>query len=76
MDLADEGRGVEERPRRPQGVAQVEAACPGLRGMRQPDGGLAAHYLLSLDGREFVTDLHQNVSPGGRVLILSADAGG
>jgi hypothetical protein len=57
-------------------LAQVEVACPGLKGMRSPDGRLAPHYLLSLDGKQFVTDLHHTILPGGRVLILSADAGG
>jgi molybdopterin converting factor small subunit len=57
-------------------LARVEAACPGLQGLRRADGRLAGHYLLSLDGREFVTDLNQVLSPGERLLILSADAGG
>ena len=57
-------------------LAHVEAACPGLQGVRRPDGSLAGHYLLSLDGREFITDLNQVLSPGDRLLILSADAGG
>ena len=34
------------------------------------------HYLLSLDGREFLTDVNQHLSAGDRVLLLSADAGG
>jgi molybdopterin converting factor small subunit len=54
----------------------VEKACPGLAGLRRPDGRLAAHYLLSIDGREFVTDVRQQLRPGDRVLLLSADAGG
>jgi molybdopterin converting factor small subunit len=57
-------------------LARIEAACPGLKGLRQADGRLASHYLLSLDGREFLTDLNHSLSPGDRVLILSADAGG
>ncbi len=57
-------------------LAAVEAACPGLAGLRRPDGRLAPHYLLSLDGREFVTDVGQELRPGERVLLLSADAGG
>jgi molybdopterin converting factor small subunit len=56
-------------------LAHVEAACPGLKGLRR-DGRLAPHYLLSLDGREFLTDMDQRLSPGDRVLLLSADAGG
>ena len=57
-------------------LVRVETVCPGLKGLRRPDGRLAAHYLLSLDGRAFLTDLNQQLSPGDRVLILSADAGG
>jgi molybdopterin converting factor small subunit len=54
----------------------VERACPGLAGLRRADGRLAAHYLLSIDGRQFVSDVRQEVRPGDRVLLLSADAGG
>jgi molybdopterin converting factor small subunit len=54
----------------------VERACPGLAGLRGPDGRLAGHYLLSIDGRQFVSDVRQEVRPGERVLLLSADAGG
>ena len=38
-------------------LAAVEQRCPGLTGLRRSDGRVAPHYLLSLDGREFVTDL-------------------
>lgn len=54
----------------------VEAACPGLAGLRRADGRLAPHYLLSIGGRQFVTDVRQELRPGDRVLLLSADAGG
>jgi molybdopterin converting factor small subunit len=54
----------------------VERSCPGLQGLRQADGRLSPHYLLSIDGQRFVTDLHQKLRPGERVLLLSADAGG
>lgn len=57
-------------------LAHIETACPGLKGLRHADGRLAPHYLLSLDGREFLTDLNQHLSPGDRLLLLSADAGG
>jgi molybdopterin converting factor small subunit len=57
-------------------LAAVEAACPGLAGLRRPDGRLAPHYLLSVEGRQFVTDARQPLRPGDRVLLLSADAGG
>ncbi len=54
----------------------VERACPGLAGLRRTDGRLAAHYLLSVEGRQFVTDDSLGLRPGDRVLLLSADAGG
>jgi molybdopterin converting factor small subunit len=57
-------------------LAAVEQTCPGLAGLRRPDGRLAAHYLLSIEGRQFVTDVRQELRPGDRVLLLSADAGG
>jgi len=56
-------------------LAAVERACPRLRGLVEK-GRLAPHYLLSLDGREFVTELSRNLAPGTRLLLLSADAGG
>ena len=56
-------------------LAAVERACPGLAGLAR-DGRVSPHYLLSLDGRRFLTDLRQGVEPGERVLLLSADAGG
>jgi hypothetical protein len=57
-------------------LACVSAACPGLSGMVGADGRLAGHYLLSLDGQRFVTDLRENLRAGDRLLLLSADAGG
>jgi len=54
----------------------IERACPGLAGLRRPDGRLAAHYLLSMEGRHFVSDMAWELRPGDRVLLLSADAGG
>jgi hypothetical protein len=57
-------------------LAGVEQACPQLAGLVRPDGRLSPHYLLSLDGEQFVTDLRQKLPPGSRVLLLSADAGG
>ena len=56
-------------------LAAVEQACPGLRGLA-PEGRLARHYRLSLDGTQFVTDLKQSLAPSSRLLLLSADAGG
>jgi hypothetical protein len=54
----------------------IERSCPGLQGLRQADGRLSPHYLLSLDGELFLTDLQQELRPGDRLLLLSADAGG
>ena len=56
-------------------LAAVERACPALAGLVR-EGRVSPHYLLSLDGQRFVTDLRQAVRPGERVLLLSADAGG
>jgi molybdopterin converting factor small subunit len=56
-------------------LAAIERACPALAGLVR-DGRVSPHYLLSLDGRRFLTDLQQPVRPGERVLLLSADAGG
>jgi molybdopterin converting factor small subunit len=57
-------------------LAAIEASCPALKGVRRADGGPASQYLLSLDGREFLTDPAHRLRPGDRVLLLSADAGG
>lgn len=57
-------------------LAGIERACPGLAGLQQPDGRLSPHYLLSRNGRRFVTDPGEPLAGGDRVLLLSADAGG
>ena len=57
-------------------LSAVARDCPGLAGLAQADGGPAAHYLLSINGRRFVTGTEQTLAPGDRVLLLSADAGG
>jgi hypothetical protein len=57
-------------------LAAVERACPALGGLVQPDGQMAPHYLLSLDGRQFVGTPTVRLRPGERLLLLSADAGG
>jgi molybdopterin converting factor small subunit len=57
-------------------LAAVARACPRLADLVREDGRLAPHYLLSLDGREFVADPRQALRPGERLLLLSADAGG
>jgi molybdopterin converting factor small subunit len=40
----------------------------------QPD--FAARFLVSINGREFTSDPATPLSPGDRILLLSADAGG
>jgi hypothetical protein len=57
-------------------LQRLEHCCPGLTSLRQPDGRLSPHYLLSLDGERFVTDPQHELRPGDRLLLLSADAGG
>jgi hypothetical protein len=57
-------------------LAEVRRRCPGLANLVQTDGRLATHYLLSIDGQRFVTDLQEPLRPGDRLLVLSADAGG
>jgi hypothetical protein len=57
-------------------LTAVADACPGLNGLVEADGRLSPHYLISIDGRRFVTDLSERLSPRERMLILSADSGG
>jgi molybdopterin converting factor small subunit len=57
-------------------LAAVEASCPGLKGLVTAGGRLDPHYLLSVDGRRFVSDGREPLRPGERLLLLSADAGG
>ncbi len=54
----------------------VESQCPGLVGLRDAGGRLAPHFLLSVDGRSFVSGADQIIAPGQRLLLLSADVGG
>jgi len=54
----------------------VKQACPKLADLTNADGRLAPHYLLSIDGIGFVSDMTQALESGTRVLLLSADAGG
>jgi molybdopterin converting factor small subunit len=56
-------------------LAALVRECPGLAGVVR-DGRLSPHYLLSLDGREFVSDPALVLRSGDRLLLLSADAGG
>ncbi len=57
-------------------LAAAAGECPGLAGLFRPDGRLSPHYLLSLDGQRFVTDLAEVLKAGDRLLLLSADVGG
>ena len=57
-------------------LAAVRRACPGLANLMQEDGRLAPHYLLSINGHRFVTDVQQPLRSGDRLLLLSADVGG
>lgn len=56
-------------------LAAVERACPPLAGLLR-DGRMDPHYLLSINGERFVTDVRQPLAPEDRILLLSADAGG
>ena len=72
--------GCAEASVRAENVAEVLAALerefPGLQGLRRPDGGPAAQYLLSVDGAHFISDPRERLEPGCRLLLLSADVGG
>jgi hypothetical protein len=57
-------------------LAEVVTRCPGLSDLLTSAGRLAPHYLLSLEGREFLRDLSRELPAGTRLLLLSADAGG
>ena len=57
-------------------LAAVESACPGLCGLVTQDGSLSPHYLLSIDGQRFLSDLDRPLRPEDRLLLLSADVGG
>ena len=52
------------------------AACPKLNGTCIRDGELAAGWLLNLDGRQFTRSLHEPLSAGTSVLLMSNDVGG
>jgi molybdopterin converting factor small subunit len=57
-------------------LAAAVEECPGLGEVCAADRRLAPQYLLSLDGKRFVTDLSETLKAGDRLLLLSADAGG
>jgi hypothetical protein len=63
-----------ESPR--EALQAVTRACPVLSDVWAADGKLARHYLLSLDGERFLTDLDEPLPAGVRLLLLSAEAGG
>jgi molybdopterin synthase sulfur carrier subunit len=56
-------------------LAAVRIACPQLSDVIS-NCHLAPHYLVSLNGAEFITKPGQALNAGDRVLLLSADAGG
>jgi molybdopterin converting factor small subunit len=56
-------------------LARVQEQCPGLKLMND-EGRWPKEYLLSINGERFVTGLDEQLKPGERVLLLSADAGG
>jgi molybdopterin converting factor small subunit len=57
-------------------LAAVEQVCPALAGVSRPDGRVSPHYLLSVNGERFLTDLAYRLQPGDHLLLLSADSGG
>jgi molybdopterin converting factor small subunit len=54
----------------------IEQECPLIKGLTGDGGQLSTHYLISIDGREFTTDIGKELKTGSRLLLLSADAGG
>jgi molybdopterin synthase sulfur carrier subunit len=56
-------------------LRHLSVLCPGLSDLCRPDGSLAPHYLLA-KGDNFLPDLSSPLSPGDRLVLLSADAGG
>lgn len=57
-------------------LSEIVKQSPQLADVFRADGSLAPHYLLSLDGQQFVSDLSHPLRSGDRLLLLSADAGG
>lgn len=57
-------------------LAQVSAACPNLGGLLDEQGRVASHYLVSVNGDRFVREGDEDIAPGARVLLLTADVGG
>ena len=57
-------------------LKEVARACPALKNLLQSDGRLSPHYLVSIGGQEFVSDLGRLLQSGDEVVLFSADAGG
>lgn len=57
-----------------QALAAAQAACPGLRVLR--DNRVSPEYLVSLGGTRFTTNLDEPLADGDTVLVFGADAGG
>jgi molybdopterin converting factor small subunit len=57
-------------------LASVQRAFPALGGLLQECGQINNQYLVSIDGREFLTELGRVVERGNRIVILGADVGG
>jgi hypothetical protein len=57
-------------------LTAIKEACPGLADLTHADGKLSGHYLVSIDGKGFISDPRQPLARGTRLLLLSADAGG
>jgi molybdopterin converting factor small subunit len=57
-------------------LAAAARACPGVRDLVRPDGGVAKEYLVSVNGERFVREGGQSLREGDAVLVLGADAGG
>jgi hypothetical protein len=57
-------------------LKMVVEKFPSLIDVLQADGRISPHYLLSLDGTQFIGDLNRSLLGGERLLLLSADAGG
>jgi len=53
----------------------VETACPDLT-LLETTGRIVPHVRISVDGQRFISDPREELTPGARVLILSADVGG
>ena len=51
-------------------------ACPQLAGLTDEAGRVGPHFLVSIDGCEFIGNLQRELQSGERLLVMSADAGG